>query len=100
MKNNDLWFVYILECADKSFYCGITNDIDKRFIKHSTGKGAKYTRSRLPLKLIYIEEYENRSLAAKREYQIKQLSRKQKEEIIKNKNYQLSSISFSKLLEC
>lgn len=85
MKINTIWFVYILECSDKSFYCGITNDIDKRFIRHSEGKGAKYTRTRLPLKLVYVEKYDNRSLAAKREYQIKQLSRKQKEEIIFNK---------------
>jgi putative endonuclease len=86
---NDIWFVYILECSDKSFYCGITNDLDKRFITHSEGKGAKYTRTRLPLKLIHVEEYQNRSLAAKREYQIKQLSRKQKEEIIFKKTTNL-----------
>lgn len=79
-----IWFIYILECADKSYYCGITNNLDKRFIKHSTGKGAKYTRSRLPLKLIYIEEYESKSLAAKREYEIKKLTRLEKELLIKN----------------
>lgn len=80
--NNKIWIVYILECSDRSFYCGITNDLDKRFITHSEGKGAKYTRTRLPLKLIHIEEFETKSLAAKREYQIKKLTRIEKENLI------------------
>ncbi len=84
--NDNQWVVYILECSDKTFYCGITNNIDKRFIKHNEGKGAKYTKARIPVKLIYLETQENKSAAAKREYQIKKLSRKEKEELISKNN--------------
>lgn len=76
------WYVYILECGDKTFYTGITNDIQNRINKHNSGKGAKYTRARLPVKLKYFEEVRNKSVASKREYEIKQLTRKQKEKLI------------------
>lgn len=78
------WTVYILLCADGTLYTGITTNPTKRIRQHNgeiTG-GAKYTRSRRPCTMIYQELAENRSLASKREYQIKQLSRKQKLDLI------------------
>ncbi|MDL2310695.1 GIY-YIG nuclease family protein [Peptostreptococcaceae bacterium OttesenSCG-928-C18] len=78
-------YVYILECKDGSFYTGWTNDIEKRVIAHNEGKGAKYTRGRTPVKLLYFEEYENKIDAMKREYQIKKLSKDKKIKLIKNK---------------
>lgn len=75
-------YVYILECVDKSLYTGWTNNLDKRVKTHSEGKGGKYTRARLPVKLVYFEEYDDKILAQKREYRIKQLTRKQKLKLI------------------
>lgn len=76
--------VYILLCRDGSYYTGYTNNIEKRLIAHRSGKWAKYTRWRLPVELIYSEIFEAESEARKREYAIKQLSKKQKEILIKN----------------
>ena len=77
------YFVYILECSDGSLYTGITTDIDKRLIEHNTtSKGAKYTKARRPVKLLYSEPSENRSTASKREYAIKKLTRVKKLELI------------------
>ena len=77
------YFVYILECSDGSLYTGITTDIDKRLIEHNTtSKGAKYTKARRPVKLLYEESSENRSTASKREYAIKKLTRVKKLELI------------------
>ncbi|WP_186431071.1 GIY-YIG nuclease family protein [Clostridium sp. BSD9I1] len=75
-------YVYILECGDKTLYTGWTNDLNKRIKTHSSGKGAKYTRCRLPIKLVYFEEYDDKISAQKREYAIKQLSRTQKLNLI------------------
>ena len=75
-------YTYILECADKTLYCGWTNDIEKRLKSHNSGKGAKYTRSRLPVKLVYLEEHSTPEEAMKREYQIKHLSRTEKLSLI------------------
>jgi putative endonuclease len=72
------WTVYILRCADGTLYTGIAPDVEKRLQKHNEGKGAKYTRGRTPVELVYREEYPNRAEASKREYQIKQLSRAEK----------------------
>lgn len=72
------WFVYLLECSDGSLYCGITTDLEKRVRVHNSGKGAKYTKTRLPVKLWYFEESIDRSSASKREYEIKRLSRTEK----------------------
>lgn len=72
------WTVYILECADQTLYTGITNDLERRLAQHHAGRGAKYTKGRAPLKLLYQEACENRSLASKREIQIKALSRAKK----------------------
>ena len=82
MDKNDNWFVYILQCADHTLYTGSTNDLDKRLAKHNSGNGAKYTRSRLPVKIIYYENAENRSTANQREAAIKKLTRKEKLELI------------------
>lgn len=76
------WTVYILECFDKTYYCGITNDIDKRLAAHNSGKGARYTKGRRPVILLYQEEASSKSSALKREYQIKQMSKKEKRELI------------------
>lgn len=75
-------YVYILKCSDDTLYTGWTNNLDKRLKTHSKGKGAKYTRGRLPVKLVYFEEYDNKISAQKREYEIKQMSRKKKLELI------------------
>jgi putative endonuclease len=72
------WFVYLVECSDSTLYCGITNNIELRIEKHNLGKGAKYTKSRRPVKLLYFEIHINKSEASKREWQIKRLSRSEK----------------------
>ena len=77
-----MWYVYILECSDGTLYTGITTDLDKRLKTHNNGKGAKYTKTRLPVVLKVSFEAENRSSASKEEYRIKQLSRKEKLELI------------------
>lgn len=77
-------YIYILECSDKTLYTGWTNDINKRIECHNSGKGAKYTRGRLPVKLVYFELLDNKSLALKREIEIKKLSKKDKLLLINN----------------
>ncbi|MEQ1914460.1 MAG: GIY-YIG nuclease family protein [Sideroxydans sp.] len=72
------WVCYLLRCADDTLYCGITNDLDKRLAAHNAGEGAKYTRGRAPLKLVYREACEDKSAALKRERQIKLLARADK----------------------
>lgn len=80
--NND-HYIYILECSDKTYYTGYTTNIDRRFKQHAEGKASKYTRGRLPVKLVYSEKLKNRSIGLKREYEIKSLTRKQKEILIR-----------------
>lgn len=77
-------YVYILECSDGSYYTGWTNNIEKRVNEHNNGTGAKYTRGRGPVKLIYIEKFEMKTDAMKREWQIKQLDRKKKNDLVEN----------------
>jgi putative endonuclease len=72
------WFCYLLLCADGTQYCGITNDLEKRLIVHNAGEGAKYTRGRTPVKIVYWENCTDKSAALKREMQIKRLSREKK----------------------
>ena len=74
--------VYILECSDTTYYTGYTNNLEKRIQTHNAGKWAKYTRWRLPVRLIYSETYESESEARKREYMVKQMKRKEKEKLI------------------
>ncbi|PRX26448.1 putative endonuclease [Orenia metallireducens] len=76
-------YVYILQCADNTLYTGYTNDLERRINLHNSGKGAKYTRGRTPVKLRYFEEYQTKSEAMKREYAIKQLKRQDKLRLIK-----------------
>ena len=76
-------YVYILRCNDDSLYTGWTNNLDKRIKAHSNGKGAKYTKARLPVELVYFEVYEDKIEAMRREYAIKQLRRKEKLMLIK-----------------
>ena len=79
------YFVYILECSDGSLYTGITKDVTKRIAEHNTSiKGAKYTKSRRPVKLVYKEPSPNRSTASKREYQIKKFTRLEKLQLIQS----------------
>lgn len=75
-------YVYILECADKSLYTGWTVNLDNRLKAHNAGKASKYTRGRLPVKLVYYETYDNKIDAQKREWKIKQLNRKEKLNLI------------------
>lgn len=77
-------YVYILKCVDNTLYTGWTNNLEKRIKVHNSGKGAKYTRLRLPVELVYYEEFEDKITAMKREYAIKQLSRTKKLELINN----------------
>ena len=77
------WFLYVLRCADDTFYTGTTTDITRRLNEHNTKKcGAKYTKTRRPVKLVFWLDFENRSKAQKAEYQFKKLTRAQKEKII------------------
>ncbi|SEJ22604.1 putative endonuclease [Propionispira arboris] len=75
-------FTYILECADGTFYTGWTSDLEKRLANHNSKKGAKYTRCRIPVKLVYFESFITKQEAQKREYAIKQLKRDQKLQLI------------------
>ncbi|HWA64448.1 MAG TPA: GIY-YIG nuclease family protein [Candidatus Paceibacterota bacterium] len=73
-----MYFVYLLECGDRSIYTGITTDVERRFQEHRKGIGSAYTRSRKVLKILYTEKYRTRSGASKREAAIKRLARKEK----------------------
>ncbi len=82
-------YTYILQCADGTLYTGYTNNLTKRVETHNRGKGAKYTRSRLPVKLVYFEIYSTKQCAMKREYEIKKFNRKQKLKLIENSKTEL-----------
>lgn len=77
-------YVYILKCKDGTLYTGYTNNLERRIKAHNSGKGAKYTRCRLPVELVYSETYETKSEAMKREYYIKQMRREDKMKLISN----------------
>ena len=81
MANNN--YTYILLCSDGTYYCGWTNDLEKRLSAHNNGTASKYTRVRRPVKLVYYESFETKQEAMSREYHIKQLKRKEKESLIK-----------------
>ena len=82
-KQDKKHFVYIVRCSDGTFYTGYTVDPERRTRVHNSGKGAKYTRARRPVELIYTEEYDDKTEAQKREDAIKQLTRAEKEQLIK-----------------
>lgn len=79
------WFVYVLRCRDDSLYTGYTDDVRHRLKTHQSGKGAKYTRSRLPVTLVYQEELPDKSAALRREAAIKRLTRREKLQLIEEK---------------
>ena len=79
-----MYYVYLLRCADGTLYTGFTNDLARRLAAHNAGRGAKYTRSRLPVELVYWESFSNKSSALRREYAIKQLPRRQKLTLIQS----------------
>ena len=76
-------YTNLLECADNTFYCGWTNDLEKRVDAHNSGQGAKYTKPRRPVVLVYYEEFQTKEEAMRREWAIKRLTRKEKERLIK-----------------
>ncbi len=82
------YFVYILRCGDGTLYTGITNDPPRRLAMHNCGKGAKYTRGRGPVRMLYLEPCVDRAAASRREYAIKRLSREEKERLIAAKEIQ------------
>ncbi len=76
------WFVYVVACRDGSLYTGISTDVEARILRHNDGRGARYTRARRPVRLLYVERKRNRSNALRREAAIKLLSRAQKMELV------------------
>ena len=82
--NDQVWFVYILQCGDGTLYTGSTTDVQRRLEQHRSGMGAKYTRGRGPLRLLYQETCGDHSTALRREIQIKSMSRQQKLQVIKS----------------
>lgn len=81
-----LAFIYMVRCKDNSLYTGWTTNIERRVKEHNSGKGAKYTRARLPVKLVYYEKFKNKKEATKREYMIKKFSKLKKERFVKEFN--------------
>lgn len=81
-EEKQIWYLYILRCRDNTLYTGITVDVEKRFAAHSAGRGAKYTRGRGPLELVYRERCGTHSDALKRERIVKSMRRSQKEKMI------------------
>jgi len=79
-----MWYVYIVECRDKTLYTGITNNVDSRLKQHNLGKGSKYTRGRVPVKLKYQEEHPDKISALKKEHYFKKWTRAEKLIFIKN----------------
>lgn len=79
-----MYYVYLLRCADGTLYTGFTNDLARRLAAHNAGRGAKYTRGRRPVELVYWESFSNKSSALRREYAIKQLPRRQRLTLIQS----------------
>ena len=79
-----MYYVYLLRCADGTLYTGFTNDLVRRLAAHNAGRGAKYTRGRRPVELVYWESFSNKSSALRREYAIKQLPRRQRLTLIQS----------------
>lgn len=80
-------YTYILQCSDNTYYTGWTNDLEKRIDAHNSKKGAKYTKSRLPVTLVYYETFQSKEEAMRREWEIKRLSRSQKEALMKESKH-------------
>lgn len=75
-------YAYVLRCSDGTFYTGYTTDVERRVREHDAGDGAKYTRGRTPVELVHVEQFDTKSAAMSREYEIKQLSRARKERLV------------------
>lgn len=84
-------YTYVLECNDKTLYTGWTNDLEKRLVAHNAGRGAKYTKGRLPVLVVYYEQFATKQEAMRREAAIKRLTRAQKQELIMQANTSLDS---------
>ena len=80
-----MWHVYIVRCADSSLYTGIAKDLEQRIESHNLGRGAKYTRSRRPVELVYSESVDSRAAALRREIEIKRLERDAKKKLIESR---------------
>lgn len=81
LLNKDIWSVYLVRCSDGTLYCGISNDVLKRVLKHNSGNGAKYTKTRRPVVLIYQKKIGTMGEALKKERQIKKMNKKAKESL-------------------
>jgi putative endonuclease len=84
MDQQNKYYIYVLQCSDTTLYTGYTNNVEKRVQVHNSGKGAKYTKARLPVKCLYQESFDTKSDALKAEYAFKKLTRKQKLEYIRS----------------
>ena len=84
-------YVYLLRCSDDTLYCGWTIELEHRVMAHNNGTGAKYTRSRRPVELVYFEEYQDRHDALSREWQIKRMSREEKLELIEGNDHEVQN---------
>jgi putative endonuclease len=80
------WVCYLLRCADDTLYCGITNDMEKRLAAHNAGEGAKYTRGRIPVSVVYCESCGDKSAALKRELRIKRMTRSAKQLLVQGES--------------
>ena len=90
MTANKRYFAYLLLCADGSYYAGYTTDLSRRAAVHNAGKGAKYTKSRLPVTLVYFEEFDNGHAARSREWHLKRLTHAEKEALAEKAATELS----------
>lgn len=81
-------YTYMIECSDGTFYTGWTNDIEKRIRMHNAKKGAKYTRSRTPVRLVYLEVWDTKQKAMQREAKVKKMSRREKEKLVREYQYE------------
>ena len=87
MADSDTWYTYMVRCRDRSLYTGIAKDIDRRLAEHNSAKnGARYTRSRRPVRLVFLERFSSRAAAAKREHQLKNLSRAEKQKLVRDRS--------------
>jgi putative endonuclease len=95
MKNFKKGYLYILECSDGSYYTGSTIDVGRRFREHQNGEGANHTKKRLPVKLLYVEEYKHVAQAYQREKQIQGRNRKKKFALINGNHYLLPKLALA-----
>jgi len=87
MTDSDTWYTYMVRCRDRSLYTGIAKDIDRRLTEHNSAKnGARYTRTRRPVRLVFLERFSSRAAAAKREHQLKNLSRAEKQKLVQDRS--------------